>query len=72
MRWWNRVGIGAGAGLGALPGAGWLGLRVEPLGWRTFHGVRIPSPAAVTWLVVDLEEVAHNVDVSRYLRASGP
>ena len=39
----------------------------------------IPSPAAVTWadegtpwLVVNLEEVAYNVDVSDYIRAQGP
>lgn len=53
--------------------------RIEALGWRTFHGVRIPSPAAATWLdegspwlVIDVEEVVYNVDVSAYLRAWGP
>lgn len=52
--------------------------RIEPLGWLTFHGLRVPSPAAVTWLdqarpwlVVSLEHVAYNVDVSQYIHASG-
>ncbi len=52
--------------------------RLEPLGWQTFHGIMIPSPAAVTWLdegtpwlVVTIEDVAYNVDVSEYVRARG-
>ncbi len=52
--------------------------RFEPLGWQTFHGLRIPSLGAVTWmdqgtpwLVMTLEDVVYNVDVSQYLRASG-
>ena len=52
--------------------------RLEPLGWETFHGIMIPSPAAVTWLdegtpwlVVTIEDVAYNVDVSEYIRARG-
>jgi hypothetical protein len=52
--------------------------RLEPLGWETFHGIMIPSPAAVTWLddgtpwlVVMIEDVAYNVDVSEYIRARG-
>ncbi len=52
--------------------------RNEPLGWRTFHGIRIPSPASVTWLdegkpwsVWTIEDVAFNVDVSAYIRATG-
>ena len=53
--------------------------RLEPRGWQAAHGVRIPSPAAVTWLdegtpwlVLNLEDVAYNIDVSEYVRATGP
>ena len=52
--------------------------RNEPLGWQTFHGIMIPSPAATTWLdegtpwaVWTIEDVAYNVDVSEYVKASG-
>jgi len=52
--------------------------RLEPLGWETFHGIMIPSPAAVTWLdegtpwlVFTVEDVAYNVDVAEYIRARG-
>lgn len=52
--------------------------RNEPLGWQTFHGIMIPSPAATTWLdegtpwaVFTVEQVIYNVDVSEYIRASG-
>jgi hypothetical protein len=52
--------------------------RLEPLGWQWFHGIRLPSPAAVTWLdqgkpwlVMTLEDVVYNADVSQYIRASG-
>ncbi len=52
--------------------------RNEPLDWQTFHGIMIPSPAAATWLdegtpwlVVTVEDVAFNVDVSEYIRARG-
>ena len=52
---------------------------LEPHGWAEFNGMLIPSPAAVTWadegtpwLVVNLEEVAYNVDVHDYIRAKGP
>ena len=45
--------------------------RIETLGWRTFHGVRLPSAVAVTWLdegspwlVMTVEDVAYNVDVA--------
>ncbi len=45
--------------------------RFEPLGWQTFHDLRIPSPGAVTWmdegtpwLVMTLEDVVDNADVS--------
>ncbi len=51
----------------------------EPLGWAEFHGLLVPSPAAVTWadegspwLVVTLEEVVYNADVHEYIRAKGP
>ena len=50
----------------------------EPLGWQAFHGVKIPSPAATTWLdegtpwaVWTIEDVTYNVDVSEYVRARG-
>jgi len=50
----------------------------EPLGWQTFHGIEIPSPAATTWLdegtpwaVWTIEDVVYNVDVSEYIRARG-
>jgi hypothetical protein len=53
--------------------------RNEPLGWQTLNGVRIPSPASVTWLdegtpwsVWTVEDVVYNVDVSEYIRAKGP
>ena len=52
--------------------------RNESLGWQTFHGIMIPSPAAVTWLdegtpwaVFTVEQVIYNVDVSEYIKASG-
>jgi hypothetical protein len=52
--------------------------RNEPLGWQTFHGIKIPSPASVTWLdegtpwsVWTIEDVAYNVDVSEYIWARG-
>jgi hypothetical protein len=52
--------------------------RLEPLGWETFHGIMIPSRASVTWLdegtpwlVVTIEDVAYNVDVSEYIKARG-
>jgi hypothetical protein len=41
--------------------------QIEPLGWRTFGGLRLPSPVAVTWqdqgspwLVMSVEAVAYN------------
>jgi hypothetical protein len=52
--------------------------RNEPLGWQAFCGVKIPSPAATTWLdegtpwaVWTIEDVTYNVDVSEYVRARG-
>ena len=54
---------------------GWL---LDVQGWQTMHGVHIPSPASVTWadeaapwLVVTVEDVALNVPVAEYIRASG-
>ena len=50
----------------------------EVLGWRSFHGIRIPSPASVTWAddgvpwsVWTIEDVAYNVNVAEYIRKSG-
>lgn len=52
--------------------------RNEILGWRSFHGIRIPSPATVTWLdegkpwsIWTVEDVVYNVDVTAYIRARG-
>ena len=52
--------------------------RNEPLDWREFHGIAVPSPAATTWLdegtpwaVWTVEEIVYNADVSEYIRASG-
>lgn len=52
---------------------------IEPLGWQLFGDVRLPTPAAVTWqdegrpwLVMTLEDVAYNVDVSGAIRTTGP
>ncbi|NOZ28554.1 MAG: hypothetical protein GXP39_10955 [Chloroflexi bacterium] len=52
--------------------------RNEPLGWRAFHGIMIPSPAAAIWQddetpwsVWTIEEVVYNADVSEYIRARG-
>lgn len=51
----------------------------EALDWGTFHGVKIPSLASVTWqdegtpwLIVEVEEIVYNVDVEEYIRARGP
>jgi len=55
-----------------------VGWRIEVLGWRSFHGIRIPSPASITWAdegtpwsVWTIEDAAYNVDVSEYIRQSG-
>jgi hypothetical protein len=52
--------------------------RFEALEWVPYHGVRIPSRGALTWmdegtpwLVMTVEDVAYNVDVSPHLRADG-
>lgn len=53
--------------------------QIDVQGWQVFHGVGIPTPLAVTWqdegspwLVMSLEDVTYNVDVSRSIRVSGP
>ena len=52
--------------------------RLEPLAWSEYHGLLIPSSAAVTWadegtpwLVLEIEEIAYNVDVAAYIRTTG-
>ncbi len=49
------------------------------LGWEELNGVRIPSPAAVSWeddgipwAVFNVEEIIYNSDVSAYVRGRGP
>ena len=53
----------------------WL---LEPLAWDTYHGILIPSRSQVTWadegtpwLIVEVEDIAFNVDVSSYIWAKG-
>jgi len=48
--------------------------RNEPLGWRKFHDLMIPSPATTTWLdegtpwaMWTVEEVEYNVDISEQI-----
>jgi hypothetical protein len=54
------------------------GWRNEPLGWGSYYGLKLPTPASVTWLdqgmpwaVFELEDVAYNVDVSKSIRGAG-
>ncbi len=54
----------------------WL---LEPLAWGTTQGILMPSRSAVTWadegipwLLVELDDIAYNVDVSDYIQATGP
>jgi hypothetical protein len=54
---------------------GWLN---EPLAWRAFHGIKIPSHASVTWKDQGvpwsewmIEDIVYNVDVSEYIKAAG-
>jgi hypothetical protein len=54
----------------------WL---LEALEWDRFNGILVPSISTVTWeddghpwLSINLDEVVYNVDVSAYMRASGP
>lgn len=51
----------------------------EPLDWIEFHGILIPSSGILTWadegspwLVINIEDVAYNVDVGEYIQAEGP
>lgn len=55
-----------------------IGWRNEATAWQRFHGINIPSRAAVIWLdegtpwlTLSVEEVVYNVDVSAYIRAKG-
>ncbi|MAS38335.1 MAG: hypothetical protein CL610_30340 [Anaerolineaceae bacterium] len=55
-----------------------LGWRIEPLDWTRWHGMLIPSTAAVTWLdegtpwlVATADDVVYNADVSAYIRGRG-
>lgn len=48
------------------------------LGWKTFHGMTIPTPATVQWMDQkqpwshwEIEDVAYNVDVTDYIRQRG-
>lgn len=54
----------------------WL---LEPLAWDAYHGMFIPSRSQATWadegtpwMIVEVEDVAFNVDISSYIRAEGP
>lgn len=47
-------------------------------GWQSFHGIKVPSPAAViwadqgfAWFVPVVEDIAYNVEVADYLRVRG-
>lgn len=51
---------------------------LEPQGWVTFSGIKVPSPASATWetdgkpwLVCHVEDIVFNADVSTYVRARG-
>ena len=50
----------------------------QTLGWQTVNGLTMPTGFAVTWqyegspwLVLNIEEVIYNVDVTNYIRAKG-
>jgi hypothetical protein len=52
--------------------------RFEPLAWQTYHGLHVPSAGALTWmdegtpwLVMTLDDMAFNGDVSESIRSSG-
>ncbi len=54
----------------------WL---LEPIAWGTYHDMLIPTTSSATWvnegtpwLIVEIEDVAYNVDVQEYIRARGP
>lgn len=51
---------------------------IEPLGWQKFGELLLPLPVALTWqdegtpwLVMTVEDVAHNVDASASIRSTG-
>ena len=53
--------------------------QISQLGWKEMGGMMIPSPMTAMWedegspwLVLDLEELVLNPDVSETIRASGP
>lgn len=55
-----------------------IGWVIEPLNWTIFNDIMIPSVASVAWedeetpwLVMTIQEVTYNADVSRYISASG-
>ncbi|MEO8392099.1 MAG: DUF6544 family protein [Chloroflexota bacterium] len=55
-----------------------LGWRNDIQSWKCFHGIEIPATATVTWadqakpwLVLSVEEIVYNIDVSQYLRMKG-
>lgn len=48
----------------------------EPLDQDEFQGIQVSSPGAVTWaeedtpwLIIEVEDIAYNVDVNTYIRA---
>ena len=48
-------------------------------GWRTLAGVNVPATTAIRWgdqqapwFVASVEDIVYNVDVTDYIRASGP
>jgi hypothetical protein len=50
----------------------------EPLDWDEFQGIQVPSPGAATWanegtpwLIIEVEDIAYNVDVTTCIRAVG-
>jgi hypothetical protein len=52
--------------------------RNESLGWQTFHGIKLASLGAVTWMdegtpwaVFTVEDVVYNTDVFQYVTAKG-
>jgi hypothetical protein len=53
--------------------------QLTPLTWEAYQGVLIPSRSTVTWadegtpwLVIELDDVAYNVEVQEYILAVGP
>jgi hypothetical protein len=53
-------------------------LQLTPLAWETYQGILIPSRSSVTWadegspwLIIELDDVAYNVEVQEYILAVG-